>query len=205
MTAHFTADRRWTGRTVACIASGPSLTAADCERVRAAGIPAVAINNAGLDMAPWADVHHACDGRWWHAHPEALAFNRLKTCLVDDPPAGVVKLPYASGGGIDDRPGHVRAGQNSGYQALHLAAFNFGPAARVILLGYDMQHTGGQIHYHGAHARPLRNPKAGDMRGWRAHFDAVAPELARRGIEVINCSRATALTCFQRADLEDVL
>ena len=195
----------WTGRTVACIASGPSLTTADCEAVRAAGLPTIAVNDAGLDMAPWADAHHACDGRWWHAHPDALTHDRPKTCLVDDPPAGVVKLTCVSGGGLDDRPGHVRAGQNSGYQALHLAAVNFGAAARVILLGYDMQHTGGQAHYHGTHAAPLRNPKPGDMREWARHFDGVAPELKRRGVEVINCSRATALTCFERAAVEDVL
>ena len=194
----------WRARTAACIASGPSLTRADCEAVRAAGLPTIAVNNAGLDMAPWAGVHHACDGRWWHAHPEALAFDRLKTCLVDEPPAGVVKLPYCPGGGLDDRPDTVRAGQNSGYQALHLAAVNFG-AARVILLGYDMQHTGGRVHYHGRHPAPLRNPDVGDMPEWVAHFDAVAPELARRGVEVVNCTRATALTCFRRAALEEVL
>lgn len=194
----------WTGRTVACIASGPSLTAADCEAVCAAGLPTIAVNNAGLDMAPWADAHHACDGRWWHAHPEALAYDRLKTCLVDDPPAGVVKLTLVISGGLDDRPSHVRAGQNSGYQALHLAAVNFG-AARVILLGYDMQHTGGDIHYHGRHPAPLRNPAAKDMPEWAAHFDAVAPTLARRGVEVINCSRVTAITGFRRAALEESL
>jgi hypothetical protein len=194
----------WHGRTVACIASGPSLTRADCDAVRAAGLPTIAVNNAGLDMAPWADVHHACDGRWWHAHPAALAYDRLKTCLVDDPPAGVTKLICVSGGGLDDRPCHVRAGQNSGYQALHLAAVNFG-AARVLLLGYDMQHTGGQIHYHGRHPAPLGNPDADDMPAWVAHFDAVAPDLARRGVEVVNCSRATAITGFRRATIEEVL
>jgi hypothetical protein len=194
----------WHGRTVACIASGPSLTRQDCDAVRAAGLPTIAVNNAGLDMAPWALVHHACDSRWWNAHPQALAHDRLKTCLVGKPPAGVVKLPYVSGGGLDDRPDHLRAGKNSGYQALHLAAANFG-AARVILLGYDMQHTGGQVHYHGRHPAPLRNPDAGDMPAWAAHFDAVAPELASRGVEVVNCSRATAITGFRRAALEDVL
>ncbi|MDZ7711702.1 MAG: hypothetical protein U5L06_00615 [Rhodovibrio sp.] len=197
-------DPNWTGRTVACIASGPSLTPGDCERVRQAGLPTIAVNNAGLDMAPWADIHHACDGRWWHAHPEALAFDRPKFCLVDDPPAGVRKLNLVSGGGLDDRPDTVRAGQNSGYQALHLAAVNFG-AARVILLGYDMQHTGGAVHYHGRHPAPLRNPAVKDMPGWVAHFDAVAPELERRGVDVLNASRATALTCFQRVALEEVL
>jgi hypothetical protein len=193
----------WHGRTVACIASGPSLTRADCDAVRAVGLPTIAVNNAGLDMAPWADAHHACDGRWWHAHPDALAYDRLKTCLVDDPPTGVTKLTCVSGGGLDDRLGHVRAGQNSGYQALHLAAVNFG-AARVILLGYDMQHTGGRIHYHGRHRDPLGNPDPKDMPEWVAHFDAVAPDLARRGVEVVNCSRATAITGFRRAALEDV-
>ena len=199
---YFTADRRWAGRTVACIASGPSLTAADCEAVRRAQLPAIAINNVGLDMAPWASVHYACDAAWWRAHPEALAADRLKICLDGKPPAGVHKMRCVSGTGFDDRRDTLRAGRNSGHQAVHLAG-HFG-ARRIVLLGYDMQPGRAGIHYHGAHkTRP--NPAARDLRQWCELFHPLAQALYARGVEVVNCSRETALRAFPQAALEDVL
>jgi hypothetical protein len=200
---YFTADRRWAGQTVACIASGPSLTREDCDSLRAARLPAIAVNNAGLPpMAHWADVHYAADGRWWEAHSDALDYDRLKLAANGDV-HGVQLVHYTGKSGFEDRPDAIRTGRNSGYQALHLAA-HFG-ARRIILLGYDMQATGGETHFHGYHARPMNNPGPGNFARWREHFAELAPELEKRGMEVINCTRETALTCFRRMSLEDVL
>ena len=89
--------------------------------------------------------------------------------------------------------------RNSGAGAIAAAA-HFG-ASRIILIGYDCQHTGGKTHWHGSHPRGLGD--AGSVHKWPAQFARVAREL--KGIEIINCSRETALTCFKRARLEDVL
>jgi len=90
---------------------------------------------------------------------------------------------------------------NSGAAAISLAMYR--GAKRVVMLGYDCQHTGGKAHWHGNHPRGLGN--AGSYRRWAESFVNLARDAARDGVEVINCSRETALTCFPRADLEATL
>ena len=43
------------------------------------------------------------------------------------------------------------------------------------------------------------------MDKWQEAFGKIAPLLAAKGVEVINCTRVTALTAFPTAKLEDVL
>lgn len=93
-------------------------------------------------------------------------------------------------------------GGNSGFQALNLAV-NFG-ARRIILIGYDMQIANG-VHWHGRHGSGLNNPAESNVRAWRRHFGSIAGHLADLGVEVVNASRETALTCFPRARIEDAL
>ena len=95
----------------------------------------------------------------------------------------------------------IHLGQNSGYQAIGLA-YHLG-ASRILLLGYDMQFTDGRSHWHGDHPRGMGNANSVDK--WARHFPAMAADLSAEGIEVLNCSRQTALTCFQRATIEDAL
>lgn len=88
---------------------------------------------------------------------------------------------------------------NSGAGAVAMAAL-YG-ARRAILLGYDCAKTGGKTHWHGDHPRGLGN--AGSMGNWQHQFKRLAEGM--KGIEIINCSRETALGMFPRAALEDVL
>jgi hypothetical protein len=94
---------------------------------------------------------------------------------------------------------HSHDTQNSGAGAIALAA-SMG-AKRIFLLGYDCQHTGGKAHWHGNHPKGLGN--AGSFAKWPAQFNMLAAKLPK--IEVINCSRETALMTFPRGTLEDVL
>lgn len=87
---------------------------------------------------------------------------------------------------------------NSGAAAIQLA--EMGGAERIVLLGYDCQHTGGKKHWHGDHPKGLGNARAVDS--WKVAFENLAKELSA---EVINCSRETALECFPRVDLEEAL
>lgn len=86
--------------------------------------------------------------------------------------------------------------KNSGAGAIALAVRQ--GARRIILLGYDAQKTGGKAHWHGDHPEGLGN--AGSVDKWPGHFSALAKDL--HGIEVINCSRQTALDAFPLGDLE---
>jgi len=116
------------------------------------------------------------------------------------------ELEYAQENGITAVPGQDRPGlgldllhfnSNSGAQAINLA-YLYG-AKTIILLGYDMQHTNGQKHFFGDHTGPLHN---GNHANYVKCFDKLANDLASEGVEVINCTRVTALTQFKRMDLD---
>ena len=73
----------------------------------------------------------------------------------------------------------------------------------MILLGYDCQKTGGKTHWHGDHPKALGN--AHSLPNWPRFFANVAKYAITDGTPVVNCSRATALNCFPRAELKDML
>ena len=93
----------------------------------------------------------------------------------------------------------IGSGGNGGFQALNLV-LRWG-ARRVILTGVD---CGGE-HWHGAHGAGLHNPQQTTFDKWIRAFNNAAADLKKRGVNVVNCSRQTALKCFPRARLEDVL
>lgn len=187
---------RWTGATVVCMASGPSLSAEDVEVVRQwrAGGPdrRVIVVNTTCSIALWADATFAMDQKWWRHpdHAEAIAaFAGERVCIHAVSGMPVTKL---------QRPDFKHFG-NSGTGAVSLAAL--AGAARVVLLGYDCQRTGGKAHWHGDHPKGLGN--AASMPQWLKKFENAARAL--RGVEIINCSRATALTCWPRGELSGAL
>ena len=95
----------------------------------------------------------------------------------------------------------IVAGKNSGYQSICLAVF-FG-CPRIILLGYDFQRTGGKAHWHGDHPRPMGN--GGRFHEWVKEMDPLARDAKEAGIEIINCSRQTAIKSFRRATIQECL
>jgi hypothetical protein len=147
--------------------------------------------NTTFRLAPWADAIFAMDRAWWDVYArevkESFAGERF-TSSAECRKHGLRKLPGFN----------VKGHSNSGACAIALAA-KFG-AARVILLGYDMQKTGGRTHWHGSHPKGLGD--AGSMPKWAAQFAGLARMLR---IPVVNASRQTALTAFPRASLEDCL
>jgi uncharacterized Rossmann fold enzyme len=90
-------------------------------------------------------------------------------------------------------------------------AYHFG-ARRIILLGYDMQHTGGKRHWHpdypsGAviNGEVVRMDNATPVINWRGRFSALARDLERESVEVVNATRTSALRCFPQMKLEAAL
>ena len=191
----------WQGQTVVIVGSGPSLTQEDVNRVR--GRAKVIVCNNTYTLAPWAHMLYACDYRWWkHYRPE---FYGLKVC----PHQGAAKefgVLYIKGEhkpGLSFDPQRIHYGGNSGFQALNLAVLS--GAKRVILLGFDMQPDGsGRMHWHPDHAR-IGNPQRNSFSRWLRAFHEAAPQLTKAGVEVLNCSRQTALDVFPRVALEDAL
>ena len=177
-------------RTFICIASGPSLTPADCELVSRSGFPIVAVNSTWRAVP---DCHYiyAADRSWWDKyHPTITTAAERWTCSMG------AALKY----GLNYFPHPDRASFNSGQRAIQLAA-RLG-AMRVLLLGYDCSIENGR-HWHGDHPGDLKNPDACSVERWHAEFSRVLPALP--GLEVINCSRRSALSCFPFSTIEKAL
>lgn len=122
------------------------------------------------------------DRGWWDEYQAdaALVFNgNFATALIDI--YGVEKYNITAG--------------NSGAGSIGLARAL--GANKIILLGFDCQHTDAKKHWHGDHPETLGN--AGTVDKWPAQFEKFA------GDDVINCSRKTALCVFSKANLEDVI
>ncbi|TNE75541.1 MAG: hypothetical protein EP334_10005 [Gammaproteobacteria bacterium] len=116
----------------------------------------------------------------------------------NDIPPGVNVIQSADGKGLSDDPAVIHQGANSGYQAINLA-YHFG-ARTILLLGFDMQGVG--THWFGKHDAPGLSAGT-DYATLVNAFRTIKPE--RHGIEIINCSRRTALDCFPRMDLHEAL
>lgn len=177
-------------------ASGPSLTQKDVDYIKGKGT-VITINNT-YQLAPWADIVYACDARWWQAYPEVFEHKGRKISILYDHPE-VEKWPFNNNlNGLGETK--IRTGGNSGHQAINLA-YLLG-ATEIILLGYDMQSTGGKSHWHGDHTRGLSQKEC--YKGWIGHLGVVATQAKEKGLRIINCTRQTALTCFDRAELESI-
>ena len=93
-------------------------------------------------------------------------------------------------------------GGNSGYQAVNLA-FLFG-AAKIVLLGFDMQRTNNRPHFFGKHPyhEDENTPTKAMLKDWAEKFKVLAKDLEAEQVKVINATRETALDCFERVPLE---
>lgn len=185
------------------VASGPSLIARDVRKVRGRGT--VCVVNSSWKMAPWANVLYASDWHWWRQHRVALrsfagrkVSNRQRSLSFgaeEVVPASFCK--EAEGLGIS----RINWGGNSGYQAINLAYLE--GATEIALLGFDMQYTYGQKHWHEDHVRCAGN--ADNVEEWVPRFDALAADLDRLGVRVVNCTRHTALKCFEQMTIDQYL
>lgn len=155
-------------------------------------------------LAPWADVLHACDEKWWEVHLGVPEFAGLKFSLQNGARQwpGVQVIGAQGDRGLSADPSEVTTGKNSGHQAINIAV-HLG-AKRIVLLGYDMQaREGAPSHFFGEHPKPLKAMPA--FAYCISCFESLVQPLALLGVEIVNCTRETALTCFPRQPLEAVL
>lgn len=196
--------RGWSEIIVA--ATGPSLTPQIAEMCRGRRI--IAVNDAHRLM-PFANVLYACDAAWWDVYqgmPE-FAGERWSSHGAQNndkrEQAARYGLHLVSGverNGFSTDPARIHYGSNGGFQAINLALL-FG-AKRVLLVGFDMQTKAGRLHFFGNHPAGLRNnPNYG--RFIRAFVEA--KKTLPSDVEIINCTKGSALKCFPMMDLADAL
>lgn len=159
-------------------------------------------------MLPDADYLYACDRQWWDIHlaeVRKVFTGKLYTQWHDSEgkdrawaeSEGITAIQGCHAKGLGSDLLHFNS--NSGAQAINLA-YLLG-ATRIILLGYDMGATG-NTHWFGDHPKGLRN---GKYEQYVETFTRLAEDLKRAGVEVINCTRQTALTQFRRSTITDIV
>ncbi len=199
--------------TAVVVGTGPSLTMIQLHvlaRSRLARRCRVIVVNDAVFLAWWADWLHACDHKWWQWHREtAPKFPGIRTTCSEQVLESWAHFLIPEPGNKDDgfRGGFAEAqdtvatGGNGGYQSIQIAAK--AGATKIILLGLDMQApASGEPHYHGDHPDRIRSDYANTM---LPYFSSLAEALEHRDVEVINCSPGSAIDCFERGKIEDIL
>lgn len=155
-------------------------------------------------MALWADVLYACDGEWWDRYFQEVSCSFKGEFWTTSKEAslkyGINHIPGEPNPGLG-KDGVIHYGANGGYQAINLA-YLLG-ASRIVLLGFDMQRTGGKSHWHGDHPGELNRDCP--VSSFAKNFPLLADDLRAVGVDVINSTRETALECFPKIRLEDAL
>ena len=163
----------------AVLATGPSMSQAVADSVR--GKCKVVVVNDAFRLAPWADMLVAQDHSWWMYHKDAVDFAGHK--FSGNYVHGVSKI-------------HLPTNINSGLAGL-MVAVEAG-ATEVLLLGFDMRPG----HYFGEHPKGLKNADDLRFRTFRMQFADYARSCK---VPVYNCTPGSALTCFPRLGLDEVL
>ncbi len=183
-------------------APGPSLTKEQVQRTR--GIFCITIGDAYL-LNPWADILYHGDAKWWRHHngvPEFYGACKVSLEPVPEYPNVKQLLQSRLRTGLEVTPPGVVSGSNSGYQALNLA-YHFRPK-EIILLGYNLGRSPEGIYsVRGDSPRGL--PETRDFSRFISNISGLAECLASRGVKVYNCTENSALTCFPRRNLDDII
>lgn len=203
-----TLKKRWAGETVAIVATGPSITSDDIALLYSLNLKIIAVSNS-WELCPFADILYAADCAWWRDNNYVSGFKGERWSQQQGPkewPAeaernniNIVVSKNLPGISID--PTVIHTGFNSSFQALNIAVLQ--GAKQILLLGVDCAILNGKRHWFGDHPGKLNRPSPYDL--FIKAFNSASPTLKNLGVDVINCSEQSALTCFKKANLVDLL
>ena len=183
------------------IGGGPSLRGFDWALLE--GRQVIAINRA-YEMLPNATVVYFTDARFWEWHRSNLLdhLGRLITSASKQVKHPRVELYRLTGTeGIDETPGCLRHGNNSGFAAINLA-YHLG-ARHVYLFGYDFCYGAeGESHWHSGHPTLHRERVFEKM---LPHAEALAVDATRLGLRVWNTNPTSQLRVFPFCTPQDAL
>lgn len=177
----------------------------------------IAINRA-YEVLPEAQIVYFTDDDYYQKHRDAMLKHKGKKYrgriarkqVIKDKEVIEIQLQQRPWG-WSDQYGELYHGSNSSYACIQLAAqLGF---KRIHLLGVDMKHQGnykrdkknnkGVTHWHSGHRR---TDPAHAYKMMLGHYEKLAPEAKKRGIEVINVNipDQTTLKCFPIKSFFDV-
>ena len=204
------------------IGSGPSLTENQVEFIKFQYEHAwtIAVND-NYKLAPWADFVFASDIKWWRFHYNNVCdvveeYTELRT--IENVVGSLFRkqafrIPLKSDfvfrdvTMLDTNPMSLYHGGCSGILAMELVR-TLGQVHRpkkIILVGFDMQHTGGKSHWFGDHPKGFINATMCER--WCKEVESMIPYYKKWDIEVVNCSLETAIPehVIRRSTLEKEL
>lgn len=138
-------------------------------------------------------MHYETVKKYYHG--ESYTINDLEHPKINPSPMyDLIRVNSKHGENLGDDCIHygIPGGGNSGYQAVNLAYLK--GAKTILLLGFDMM----GFHYFGEHPKGLAN-------GSPFHMFIKSFETINKDIEIINCSRMTALGCFPMMTIDKVI
>jgi|ERR1044071_5173109 hypothetical protein len=203
MAGGWSIPREWDGETAVIYGGGPSLNQADVDYARTR-FRRIACNDAFL-LDPDCEVLCWCDCRWylWNKNEIKRHCGKYRIAWKHVPQiAGAREIHFLqqldSQKSLLKDPRYIIA-NNTGLGALQIA-YHFG-AKRILLLGFDMRRVNKQMNWHQRHQKSVP-PGALDL--FRTRIENMAPALDRRGVEVINCTKDSALRCFPYRDIREI-
>lgn len=209
-----------TPRTIACIGTGPSLTADQISVARRKGFTLYGCNLV-YQMIPDLAVLFATNAPFWDHYwprtdgPRSHPCEKWTNCQESADRYGLRYIRSRDRQGLSRDPERLHHGHSSGFCLLNLAYLH--GAERIVLLGYDMKYApdyeprnrqpgATPRHYFGEYPSSMQHwpslqVKAGVHVELVRRYEAVA---AQGLIEIINCTPDSALSCFPRQHIEDV-
>lgn len=187
-------------KTAICIASGPSLTQADVDYCRGKG-KVYAVKEC-RHLAPWADILYAADTDWWERFDGCADFAGERwTCSEEAAKKyGINHIKINSQLVWSDTPGLIASGGNSGFQVINMAALD--GAERIILLGFDYGYDPAQTDKHWWEKEHPRESRYSNYAEWNKKLAKAAEQMK---VPVFNASVQSAITCFERVNLREII
>lgn len=181
---------------VVVIASGPSLTQSDIDKTKA--LKTIAVNRT-IFAAPHALYCYAYDDKWWEHYGDDVKKIgcKMASCSIKSHIFGVERVPKSSG----KFDGTFAIGSSSGAHAICFAIMM--GAKKIILLGFDCQHTGGKRHHHEDYPKGFGNADRPER--WIKEHEPISEGAKMLGVRIINCTRQSALECYEKMPLAEAL
>jgi hypothetical protein len=182
------------------IGGGPSINSVNLDLIKDEYVIGV---NEAVRLGTWIDLWFFADSDIYKAHRNDIGKwpNRIVTCAGAAKWDKRVEYYYRCRNHVicyeKKHLAFPQEGANSGATALTLAIRE--GFETIVLLGFDMKTTNGVHHYHSYYSRMPRDD-AYDR--FRKHFEDIAKETT---CNIINANPDSALDCFPKMKLEDIL
>jgi hypothetical protein len=218
---------KYIGQTVVVVATGPSINAQQLEHIHEAHqrkkCKIMTINNTYQLFDT--DIHVSCNDNWWDYYwkndprlqeleKTADLWTRYKQFAEN---TGINYIDSIVKDGLSKDPSYVHINNGSGPMGINFATlYGF---TKIILIGHDMKFAkdyDGKAKKVGSEPRHYFNEYPKEMQHWPSvkiglskpgvidgliqQYEKMIPDL--KGIDVVNCTPDSALTCFRMSTLE---